>query len=64
VNRDKLNEDCLYVYDRFGETIIQDVCTYDEVRITWDFFNWFSFVVVITAIFVIFLNLFTLLDGE
>ncbi len=64
MNKEFLNEDCLYVYDRFGETIIQDVCTYDEVRITWDFFNWFSFVVVITAIFVIVLQLFTLLGGE
>jgi hypothetical protein len=52
------------VYDRFGETVVQNVCTYEEVRIPWGVGGWFSFVAVTTAIFVIVLQLFTLLDGE
>ena len=64
MTREYFNEDCLFVYDTFGETIIQNTCTYNEVRILWDFGQWLSFFAVIVAFFVIVINLVSLFDGE
>jgi hypothetical protein len=50
-------EECLYSYDKFGETVIQNLCTYEEVHVPWSIFGWLSFVVVVIAWLIIFYKL-------
>ena len=47
------NEECLKSSDRFGERIIVNTCTYEEVRIPWDITSWFTFITIIIATLVV-----------
>ena len=49
MKNDYFNEECLYVYNKFGETVVQNVCTYKDVNVSWGFWNWFNFIIVIIA---------------
>lgn len=54
---DYFNEDCIRASRKYSETIVQNICTYEEVRVPWDTIDWFSFFVVILAYLITFLSL-------
>lgn len=56
-----MTEECITHYEPIGEIVYQNICTYEEVRVPWTVWEWFSFGVVIIAIVCIF---YTLFGGE
>ena len=54
-------DECLYAYDHVGETVIQNLCTYEEVHVPWSIFGWMSFAAVIVAYLVIGWRLFKMI---
>jgi hypothetical protein len=51
------NEECVRTSYKFKETIVQNVCTYEEVRVPWEFDEWFSFVAVIISFLIIYITI-------
>lgn len=56
-NSQYFDSDCVKVYDHFGETVVQNVCTYEKVVIPWGFLEWLSFSAVLVAVSVICVNI-------
>jgi hypothetical protein len=53
----EFNEECLYIYNKFGETVVQNICTYEKIVVSWGFGNWFNFIVVIFAIVAVYIEI-------
>ena len=51
------NEECIRSSYKFGETIVQNVCTLEEVRVPWEFEDWFGFAAIVVAAIVVYLEL-------
>ncbi len=54
---DYFNEECLRSSNKFGETIVQNVCTLEEVRVPWEFEDWFGFVAIVVATIVVYIEI-------
>lgn len=61
-NSDYFNDDCIRCSDRVGQTIIVNTCTYEEVRVPWSMWEWFTFGITIIALIIIIYEL--LFGGE
>jgi hypothetical protein len=57
MKNDYFNEECIKSSYKFGETIVQNVCTYEEVRVPWDVIDWFGFVAILIAIMMLYIEL-------
>lgn len=62
MKNDYFNEECIKSSYKFSETIVQNVCTYEEVRVPWDVIDWFGFAVIILAYIVIVVELLNVIE--
>jgi hypothetical protein len=54
---DYFNEECIKSSYKFGETIVQNVCTYEEVRVPWENHDWCGFFIILLSFVVALIKL-------